>query len=111
MAKLTRQLLKLAKGGNEEWWRLVFDTEAQRFILSTNGAIRTRGEPPVQRAGLRSLISMVSWPRVKRLLKQSCSELSRACSKMGAARMPKAPKAKSAPDRLTRRSSRFLQHR
>ncbi len=33
MAKLTRQLLKLAKGGNEEWWRLVFDTEAQRLYI------------------------------------------------------------------------------
>ena len=26
-------LLKLAKGGNEEWWRLVFDTEAQRLYI------------------------------------------------------------------------------
>jgi hypothetical protein len=33
MSKLTRQLLKLAKGGNEEWWRLVFDTEAQRLYI------------------------------------------------------------------------------
>jgi len=33
MAKLTRELLKLAKGGNEEWWRLVFDTEAKRFCV------------------------------------------------------------------------------
>jgi hypothetical protein len=24
MARLTRQLHKLTKGGNEEWWRLVF---------------------------------------------------------------------------------------
>jgi hypothetical protein len=33
MAKLTRQLHKLAKGGNEEWWRLVFDTKAQRLYI------------------------------------------------------------------------------
>jgi hypothetical protein len=33
MAKLTRQLHHLAKGGNEEWWRLVFDTEAQRLYI------------------------------------------------------------------------------
>ena len=33
MAKLTRRLLKLAKGGNEEWWRLVFDTEARRLYI------------------------------------------------------------------------------
>jgi hypothetical protein len=33
MAKLTRQLHKLTKGGNEEWWRLVFDTEAKRLYI------------------------------------------------------------------------------
>jgi hypothetical protein len=33
MAKLTRQLHKLAKGGNEEWWRLVLDTKAQRLYI------------------------------------------------------------------------------
>ena len=42
------------------------------FILSTNGATPTRGEPPVQRVGLRSLISTVSWPKVKRQLTEDC---------------------------------------
>ncbi len=36
MAKLTRQLHERVKGGhmeNEDWWRLVFDTEAQRLYI------------------------------------------------------------------------------
>ena len=36
MAKLTRQLHERISGddtGNEDWWRLVFDTEAQRFYI------------------------------------------------------------------------------
>ena len=42
-----------------------------------------RGELPVQTMELRSSISTVSLPRVKPQPKQSCSELSRACSKRG----------------------------
>jgi hypothetical protein len=33
MAKLTRQLHKLAKGGNEESWMLVFDTKTHRLYI------------------------------------------------------------------------------
>jgi len=36
MARLTRQLHERAKGAqkeNEDWWRLVFDTEAKRFYV------------------------------------------------------------------------------
>ena len=65
--------------------------------MLSGATIAADGEPPVQTMGLRSLISTVSLPRVKRLLRQSCSELSRACSKRGTARMPKSPRGEKRP--------------
>lgn len=79
MAKLTRQLHKLTKGGNKEWWRLVFDTEASRLYVehewshtdawrvarSNSGtaefdvnAFLTEGEAPAQAELLRIIESL-----------------------------------------------------
>jgi hypothetical protein len=41
MARLTRPLHELVRGGhmeNEDWWRLVFDTEAKRFYIEHDRA-------------------------------------------------------------------------
>src|SRR5712691_12167803 len=67
------------------------------FLLSMNGTIRTCGGPAVQIMELRSLISTLSLPRVKRPPKQSYCELSKACSRRVAARMPKGPKGQKRP--------------
>ena len=100
MAKLTRQLHERAKGAQKEMRTgggLFSILKPSAFMSSMNGAIRTRGEPPVQTMGLRSLISTVSLPRVKPQPKRNCCELSRACSKRGAVRMPKGPKGEKRP--------------
>ena len=97
MAKLTRQLHKLTKGGNEEWWRLVFDTEAQRLYIEHEWSHTDAWRASRSKTGLRSLMSTVSLPRVKPQPKQSCCELSRACSEMGTARMPKGSKGQKHP--------------
>ena len=98
MAKLTRQLLKLTKGGNEEWWRLVFDTETQRLYIehewshtdewrasrSSSGTAEfdingflAEGEPPAQ-AELQRIIESLF-------------------KKMEAARIPKGAKGEKRP--------------
>jgi hypothetical protein len=98
MAKLTRQLHKLTKGGNEECWRLVFDTETQRLYIehewshtdewrasrSSSGTAEfdidgflAEGEAPAQ-AELQRIIESLF-------------------KKMEAARIPKGPKGKKRP--------------
>ena len=82
MAKLTRQLHERVKGvhkENEDWWRLVFDTEAKRFYVehewshtdawraarSNNGTaefdingVLAAGEAPAQAVLLRIIESL-----------------------------------------------------
>ena len=82
MAKLTRPLHELVRGGhmeNEDWWRLVFDTEAKRLFIehewnhtdmwrasrSNNGAAEfdinaflAEGEAPAQAELLRVIESL-----------------------------------------------------
>ena len=68
MAKLTRQLHERVRGDNTEsrtGGGLFSTLKPSAFILSMNGAIRTRGEPPAQTMGLRISISTASLPRVK----------------------------------------------
>ena len=68
------------------------------FISSTNGAIPTCGEPPVQAAGLRSLKSTVFLAEGEAPAQAELQRIIESLfKKMGATRMPKGPKGEKGP--------------
>ena len=96
MAKLTRQLHERIRGDNTEnkdWWRLVFDTEAKRFYIEhewnhTDTWRAARSNNGTAEFDINGFLAEGEAPAQA----ECCSELSRASSKRGAARMPSGPK-------------------
>ena len=96
MAKLTRQLHERVTGAhkeNEDWWRLVFDTEAKRFYVEhewshTDAWRAARSNNGTAEFDINGFLAEGEAP--------AQAELSRACSKRGTARMPKGPKGETA---------------
>ena len=96
MAKLTRQLHERIRGENTEnkdWWRLVFDTEAKRFYIEHEWSHTDAWRAARSNKGTAEFDINGFLPRVTPRPKQSCSELSRACSKKGRRERLEVPKA------------------
>ena len=93
MAKLTRQLHKLTKGGNEEWWTLVFDTDTQRLYIEhewshTDVWRASRSSSGAAEFNINSFLAEGEAPAQAELQRI----IESLFKKMGATRMPKGPK-------------------